>query len=45
MVRGYSYRLPEVPRYLATDEAVTDIRLRPLFASWRNEARPFLETA
>jgi len=37
--------LPEVPRYLATDECVPDIRLRPLFSGMRDDARPFLSAA
>ena len=42
---GIRSEVPEVPRYLATDECVPDIRLRPLFSGMRDDARPFLSAA
>ena len=42
---GIRSELPEVPCYLATDERVTYIRLRPLFAGRGDDPRSLFETA
>jgi hypothetical protein len=42
---GIRSELTQVPGYFTTDERVTDIRLRPLFAGRGYDARPLFETA
>ena len=42
---GTHSELPKVPRYLASNKRVADIRLRPVFAGWRDDPRPPLQTA
>ena len=41
---GIRSELTEVPRDLTTDERVTDIRLRRMFAGRADDARPIFET-
>jgi hypothetical protein len=47
--RGWSAgdrsKFPEVPRYFTPGERIPYIRLRPLFASRGDDARPLLDTA
>ena len=42
---GIRSELAEVPRYLATDERIAYIRLRPLFAGRGDDPRSLFETA